>query len=192
MPAETGSWRPSPAAPSEVQSRRVPSWVMAVAALVLVGVVGFLGVVLWIMLGKYINPQNAAERKDLVQSFAIVVAGLVGSLSALAAVGNLYISRRNLQQQRELEDQRAQDDALRDYFDQMSTLLLEHDLHSSTEGISGTDISVEDSAARSLARAQTLSVLPVLDGHRKFRVIEFLAESVLISSERQIVWLVPT
>ena len=99
-------------------SELVPDWqptrdqvlrairIIVVVVMVLT-VVGFLGVVLWIMLGTYIDPHTATEKKDHVQSFALVLAGVVGSLSALAAVGNLYISRRNLQQQRELEEQRA-------------------------------------------------------------------------------------
>src|SRR5687767_13929296 len=52
----------------------------------------------------------------------------------------------NARKQRELDvaNQRAQDDALRAYLTQMSSLLLKYDLHSSTEGVSATDISVED------------------------------------------------
>ena len=97
-----------------------PTWTQALWAgrlTVALMIVAFLGIVLWVVLDIYINPQTATERKDLVQTFAIVVAGVVGSLSALAAVGNFYISRRNLQQQRELEEQRAQEEALLVYLD---------------------------------------------------------------------------
>jgi hypothetical protein len=160
---------------------------ITVAVVLTLTVVAILGDVLWWVMGLYIDPKTAQERKDLVQSYAIVVAGVVGSVSALVAVGNLYISRRNLQQQRELEVHQGQDDALRAYLDQMIKLLLEYDLGSSG---SEEDVSAEDRAARSVARAQTLSVLSILDGHRKYGVLLFLVESALIFKERHIVWLV--
>jgi hypothetical protein len=179
MSAETGPWGASPASDSEAQSRRVPRWVTAVVVLVLVAVVGFLGVELWIMLGNYINPQNAPERKDLVQSFAIVVAGMVGSLSALAAVGYLYVSRRNLPQQRELEGQRAQEIALLAYLDQMLRLLNDKD-RPLRQSKGGEEVNI-------LAKGRTLRVLPQLDGERKARVLQFLYETVLIIKGRSIV-----
>src|SRR5215213_3532601 len=78
----------------------------AILAIIAVAAVPFL---LWDALSNYINPATATERKDVVNMFVLSVAGLVGSITALAAVGNLILSRRNLQQQRELDDRRAQD-----------------------------------------------------------------------------------
>jgi len=60
---------------------------MSVAIVLTLTVVAFLGVVLWKVLGIYIDPQTATERKYLVQSFVIVVAGGLGCLSALVWVG---------------------------------------------------------------------------------------------------------
>jgi uncharacterized protein YjbI with pentapeptide repeats len=162
----------------------------AVAVVLALTLVGLLGAALWVVLSIYINPQNATERKDLVQSFAIVVAGMVGSLSALAAVGNLYVSRRNLQQERELElerakrerdleEQRAQEDALPEYLDQMVQLLSDKD-RPLRRSKAGDEVSI-------LARVRTLTVLPRLDGGRKGSVVQFLYESGLITKDRRVV-----
>ena len=66
--------------------------------------------------------------------------------------------------------QRAQDDALQGYLDQMSSLLLEEDLRASEEG----------SEVRTLARARTLTVLGRLNGGYKRVVILFLSEAALV------------
>jgi hypothetical protein len=170
-------WRPS---------REQVLWAtrLTVAAVLALIVVALLGTGLWMLLGIYIDPQNATERKDLAQSFTVVAAGLVGSLSALAAVGNLYVSRRNLQQQQELEllrarnqrgleEQRAQDSALTAYVDQMVQLLNDTDrpLRQSQEG----------------DEVRILTVLSRLDGGRKGSVVRFLYESGLITQDRRIV-----
>src|SRR5215207_10450863 len=86
------------------------------------------GVWLWGVLVEYVQPKTATERKDLVNVFVIIAAGVVGLLTAIAALGNLYFSRRNLQQQRDLDNRRAQDDALQSYFEQMGKLLAEQNL----------------------------------------------------------------
>ena len=55
--------------------------------------------------------------------------------------------------ERELAEQRAQDEALQAYLDQMNNLLLEHNLRDSEPGIE----------VPTLARARTLTVLSTLD-----------------------------
>jgi hypothetical protein len=88
------------------------------------------------------------------------------------------IEDQRAERAREIEEQRAQDDALQAYLDQMSTLLLEKDLCSSTE-----DNATEDSKeARTLARARTLTVLGRLDPNRKPQVMQFLLEADLVGS----------
>src|SRR3712207_6635261 len=77
---------------------------------------------------------------------------------------------RRAEAERELAEQRAQDEALQAYLDQMSTLLLEKDLRSSPE----------DSEVRTLARARTLTVLGRLDPSRKTVVMRFLVEAKLV------------
>jgi uncharacterized protein YjbI with pentapeptide repeats len=72
--------------------------------------------------------------------------------------------------ERELAEQRAQDEALQAYLSQMSSLLLEKDLRDSKE----------DSEVRNLARARTLTVLGRLDSSRKADVMQFLVEADLV------------
>jgi len=109
---------------------------------------------------------------------------------ALAVIGLWFTWQQDVRQQdledrraesaRNVEQQRAQDAALQAYLDQMSTLLIDEKLHSSAV----------DSTVPSVARARTLAVLPMLDGHRKYSVLLFLAESQLIFEENYIVPLV--
>src|SRR5918992_339107 len=86
------------------------------------------------------------------------------------------IENKRAKAERELADQRAQDEALQAYFDQMSLLLLEKDLANSEPG----------SKVRTLARARTLTVLRAMDGARKGLIMQFLAESDLISRDRSV------
>lgn len=81
---------------------------------------------------------------------------------------------------RQIADQRRQDEILQAYLDQVGTLLLENDSRSS-EG----DLSEKTGTALSVARARTLTVLPRLDGDRKYSVLRFLAELQLIDKERR-------
>ena len=82
------------------------------------------------------------------------------------------IENQRAEAQRALAAQRAQDEALQAYLDQMSTLLLEKDLR----------VSEEDTEVRTLARARTLTVLERLDPSRKTAVANFLAEAKLIAN----------
>jgi uncharacterized protein YjbI with pentapeptide repeats len=107
-------------------------------------------------------------------------------LSALAipvvlAVAGLYFEaqlderQRSIENQRakverELAQQRAQDEALQAYLSQMGSLLLEKDLRESAE----------DSEVRTLARARTLTVLGRMDPSRKTAVMQFLVEADLV------------
>jgi uncharacterized protein YjbI with pentapeptide repeats len=80
-----------------------------------------------------------------------------------------------LQRDRELEiaKQRAQDEALQAYLDEMSQLLTDKDRLLCQ--------AKEHEEARTLARARTLTVLARLDGERKWSVLMFLQEAELIS-----------
>ena len=77
---------------------------------------------------------------------------------------------RRSEVERELAEQRAQDDALQAYLSQMSGLLLEKDLRESEK----------DSEVRTLARARTLTVLGRMDPSRKGDVMRFLVEAELV------------
>jgi hypothetical protein len=152
---------------------------ISVAVLLALTVVALLGRVLWKVLGIYIDPQTASEREYLVQSFVVVVVGGAWLLVGAGAVGVLYLSRRNLKHQRELERQRAQENALPAYVDQMVRLLNDKD-RPLRQSQRGDEVSI-------LAKGQTLRVLPRLDGERKARVLQFLYETGLIIKERAVV-----
>jgi uncharacterized protein YjbI with pentapeptide repeats len=136
------------------------------------------GVWFWGVLFDFIGPKNPTERKDLVQVFAFIVAGVVGAIGAVVGLANLYISRRNLEQQRELEDQRGQDDALQAYFQQMGDLLTQHKL---------IETERDDDPQRLLARAHTLTVSRRLDASRKGLLLRFLRGAGLIYTNKTIV-----
>jgi hypothetical protein len=82
------------------------------------------------------------------------------------------IEDRRAEADRKLAEQRAQDEALQAYLDQMGTLLIKQHLLDSNE----------HSQARTLARARTLTVLARLDASRKAAVVQFLYEAKLIRS----------
>ena len=146
------------------------------------------GIKLWWVLADFIAPADATGRKDLVQTFGLIVAGGVGLIGAVVGLGGLYISRKNLQttqsslrqqreiederaqQQQRIEDQRAQDTALQAFYEQIGDLLTEHDLRRTDR----TDIPV-------LARAQTLTVLRRLDSRGKGHLLSFLYGAGLIT-----------
>jgi hypothetical protein len=102
----------------------------------------------------------------LIIPFALVVIGLLFEMQQAER------EARRAEAERALAEQRAQDEALQAYLDQMSTLLLEKDLRSSDEL----------SEVRTLARARTLTVLGRLDPSRKTAVMQFLVEAELVQS----------
>jgi hypothetical protein len=173
------NWRPAP-------HHYLLAIRITIGGALIVAVLVLLGDWLWGVLVDYIQPKTTTQRKDLANIFVVIAVGVVGTLTAIAAVGNLYISRRNLQhaqdtlnQQRELDEGRSQDDALRDYFEQMGKLLAELKL-AETES--------EDDPLRLLARSQTLTVLDRLHNPRRKRdVITFLHGAGLINTESTIV-----
>src|ERR671910_2386541 len=80
------------------------------------------------------------------------------------------IENKRAKAERELAKERAQDEALQAYLDQMSNLLLQRNLRTSEE----------DSEVRTLARARTLTVLGRLDPSCKTAVMQFLVEADLV------------
>jgi uncharacterized protein YjbI with pentapeptide repeats len=161
---------PDPDDQSEERSSSVPLWLVVVAILALGGVVeviiyGYLERPGWI---------GVADKKFWDYLVLLIV-------PAALALGVYWLNRRQderdsqaqaAQRERELEveNQRAQDEALQAYLDQIGQLLLENNLRGSEKG----------SEVRSLARARTLTVLARLDGARKGSVVTFLYEAGLI------------
>jgi uncharacterized protein YjbI with pentapeptide repeats len=167
--------------------RGVKAAVLILGAILLLAAIAvgvyFGGKWLWGELAAYIRPSDATERKDLVNTFVLIGAGIVGAFTAFAALLNAYFTRRNLQnarealrQQRDLEEQRAQEDALQAYFERIGDLLTNHNLtHTDRDDI------------RQLAEAQTLTVVVRLDGSRKRSLIRFLLGAELIDRNNPIV-----
>ncbi len=159
----------------------IKAWIVLAALLaVAVGVGSLLGwwdwktLIGWRALVDYIDPEDATGRKDAVQVYAVIVAGMVAAITTAVGLANLRLTRKNLEQQRDLEqgrareqrdleEHRAQSAALQAYYEQMGKMLTEHDLgHNEREDI------------RLLARAQTFTVLESLEPPRKSRLLRFL------------------
>ena len=89
------------------------------------------------------------------------------------ALGGYLFTRSENRATRVATEQRAQDEALQAYLDQMGQMLLdkERPLRRSKEG----------DEERTLARAWTLTVLEVLDASRRSRVVRFLYEALLLA-----------
>jgi hypothetical protein len=174
---------------SRVTLRTLVAVLLAVA--VAVGVVILLSIwdlktlIGWRALVDYIDPEDATTRKDAIQVYAVLVAGMVAIITAMVGLVNLRLTRKSLvqqralevnraQEQRDLEEHRAQSTALQAYYEQMGKLLIEHDLGNT-----------ERDDIRLLARAQTLSVLEGLEPSRKSRLLRFLIGSELVQERDQ-------
>jgi uncharacterized protein YjbI with pentapeptide repeats len=93
-------------------------------------------------------------------------------LSALAipivlAGAGFWFTMQQDARQRVLAEQRAQDEALQGYLDQMGTLVLEN---------------LSDQKVQTVMRARTLTALSRLDTSRKNEVVQFLLEANLVNS----------
>jgi uncharacterized protein YjbI with pentapeptide repeats len=112
---------------------------------------------------------------------------------AALAIGVYLLNRAQSERERKAEDaqqeralavesQRAQDEALQAYIDQMGNLLLHKDVP--------LRLSKEGAEVRTLARARTLTVLGRLDSERKGNVVQFLYGSGLIGRTEAILSLI--
>jgi hypothetical protein len=96
-------------------------------------------------------------------------------IPVVIAAGGLWFNRHQREREQYIGDQRAQDEALQTYLDQIGQLLLDKDrpLRQSKEG----------DEVRTLARARTLTVLARLESSRKGTVVQFLYEANLIAGK---------
>jgi uncharacterized protein YjbI with pentapeptide repeats len=104
----------------------------------------------------------------LVVPLALVVIGFLFSVQQDAR--QQRIEDQRAQAERELAEQRAQDEALQAYLDQMSALTLEKNLHHADAG----------DEVLTVARARTLAALGRLDPSRKTAIMQFLTEARLV------------
>ena len=144
----------------------------------------------WRPLVGYIEPKDATGRKDAVQVYAVIAAGVIASITAGVGLLNLRLTRKNLEQQRELEVQRAeqqrhleaqraeqqrqlaQGTALQAYYEQIGKLLTDKDLRNT-----------KLKEIRELARGQTMTVVREVDGTGKRSLLTFLHGAGLIEAE---------
>jgi|SRR5215217_583435 len=111
----------------------------------------------WLLLGWYIAPESPTDRKDHVQVLAVGLGAVGAIITAIIGWRNLKQSQesteRTLKNRRAIEEERAQNDALQKYLEQMGQLLTKEGLRNPEKG----------SDVRVLARSQTLTVLQGLD-----------------------------
>ena len=69
------------------QTRRRITWAMGVVVALLVLIL--IGVLLWEVLAGYIRPKTPTDKKDLVNSFVVIAAGVVGTLTIVS--GRLWV-----------------------------------------------------------------------------------------------------
>jgi uncharacterized protein YjbI with pentapeptide repeats len=132
----------------------------------------------WKALVSYIDPQDATDRKDAVQVYTLIVAGVVATITATVGLINLLLTRASLEQQRVLEAKRGQGTALQAYYEQIGKLITDKDL-----------LNTERKEIRELARGQTLTVLQEVDGKGKGILLTFLHGAGLIGAENPAVML---
>jgi hypothetical protein len=99
---------------------------------------------------------------------------------AVIAGGGLWFNAQQREREQQIANDRAQDEALQAYLDQMSDLLIPNEDRPSLYDEHAPD------SMRSVARARTLTMLPRLNADRKARVVQFLYESGLIAKGRPI------
>jgi uncharacterized protein YjbI with pentapeptide repeats len=97
---------------------------------------------------------------------------------SILALGGLWFNRQERTAERERADERRREDALQNYLDQMTVLLIDKKLRTS-----------EREEKRDIARTRTLTVLRELDRVRKGMLVQFLTESDLIKTESPVVYL---
>jgi uncharacterized protein YjbI with pentapeptide repeats len=101
-------------------------------------------------------------------------------IPVVIAGGGLWFNAQQREGEQRIANERAQDEALQAYLDQMSGMLIPN-----KDQPSLSDEHPPDSL-KTVARARTLTVLTRLDGGRKARVVQFLYESDLITKDRTI------
>jgi hypothetical protein len=135
----------------------------------------------WRLLGWYIAPETATDRKDHILVLAVGLGAVGAIITAIIGWRVLKESQRSTEttiaNTRAIEEERAQNDALQKYLEQMEPLLTKEGLRSSEEG----------SDVRVLARSQTLTALQGLGPNRKHILLRFLYESHLIDGPDSII-----
>lgn len=116
---------------------------------------------------------------DVLQLLIVPTALAMGTfyLQETAKQRDLQIAEANRQKEQQIADDRAKQEILNRYFDQISTLLFERKLRTARQ----------EDEVRIVARARTLTALRDLDGDRKGSLIRFLSETKLIHGGKPII-----
>jgi uncharacterized protein YjbI with pentapeptide repeats len=106
----------------------------------------------------------------------LVVPLVLLGIGLLFQIQQMEVEQRRLEAAQHIEEQRAQDEALQTYLEQMGQMLLDKDrpLRQSKEG----------DEVQLLARARTVTILRRLDSARNRDILQFLREARLVPSNR--------
>lgn len=116
---------------------------------------------------------------DVLQLLIVPTALAIGAfyLQETSKQRDLETAQANREKDQQIADDRAKQEILNRYFDQISTLLFERQLRTAKQG----------DEVRIVARVRTLAALRELDGPRKGLLLRFLQEADLIQKDRTIV-----
>ena len=124
----------------------------------------------WTGIGDYIDSEGSFHRgKKLWDFFELLVIPV-----ALALVA-WYLNSQDRKAEREETRERVQEAAFQRYLDNMTELIVSHDL----KGSQGRVGRLEDGAIQEVAQTRTVSVLRALDSPRRNSVFHFLRDSGL-------------
>jgi uncharacterized protein YjbI with pentapeptide repeats len=181
----------------------IPYWnrgagfvIVAIVALILVIFLVLIGYrVAWTGFGTVVLPRTGEiQPRKLLWDWLLLLSSLAVPI-VIAGASFWFTTNQNAQQQRledkraaeaqkladqrakvdrEIEVQRAQDESLQAYLDQMSLLLLENNLLGTEEG----------SPVRTLAQARTTTIISRLDAEDNRSVTRFLTDSGLTGARR--------
>jgi uncharacterized protein YjbI with pentapeptide repeats len=130
-------------------------------------------------LGRILR-DNAALAAALIALAGVLITQIViTNITERGLEAQRVLEEERAQQQQQLEDDRAREAELQTYLDDMGAMLLDDD-SPLPEAEPGGHMS-------SLARAKTLTILERLDGQRQKIVLQFLAESQLISNGEPVI-----
>jgi uncharacterized protein YjbI with pentapeptide repeats len=135
--------------------------------LVIIAIIGVIVLVLVIALTELMRSPNFRPQTAALVTASATLAGVL-----VTQVVNTSLAGRARTHAQDLADQRAQAEALQQYFEKMTELVREHKLRTRPQRYD---------EVRILARAQTLTVLRGLDPTRMRVVLEFLRELRLIN-----------
>lgn len=133
------------------------------------------GVVITVVVAVIFSLMSLMVRyTNLTPAYATLAGAFIALLGVLVTQVISTLNARSSQvHQQEMEDKRAQDDALQKYLDQISELLIDKHFRKA----------VPEDDKRAVVRAKTLILLLRLDGERKRILLQFFHEASLIKGK---------